>query len=181
MIKKKFIFIGLFAALFFTACEDETNHYLHPTYLCGLKNNSGHDLKITLVREDTTVHYHFADNDSAVFVVGKGLYISDGYPGSGFGSLYTDQYWIPYDTVERIATLTFDDTYSHVSRVIYYFDSIGALERRICTPGDCNFFSKSRPFFDFHDYIQNDTVLEQYIITPAYYDQAVEQSAVSQK
>lgn len=179
MIKKKLIFIGLFAALLFTACKKEKYYEGYHTYCFVLKNNSGHDLKINMVREDTTVFYHFADNDSAVFADGKNL-LFDGIPSISHG--FSRSTWQPNSIVERIATLTFDDVYSHVSKHTYCYDSIGKFEQIICSPEDWNFFHifNSLPFAE-HNYIQNDTFFHQVIVTPAYYDQAVEQSAVSQK
>ena len=181
MIKKKLIFIGLFAALLFTACKKEMSYEEYHTYCNVIINHSGHDLRITLVREDTTIQYHFADNDSAVFDAGEDPLMADNPPGYNPSPITWEWSWFPDTVVERMVTLTFDDTYSHVSREKFYYDSLGKLDRKIHTPEDCNFFNMSEPFFIFHHYVQNDTIFNQCILTPAYYDQAVEQSCVPQK
>lgn len=178
---KKLVFITLFAALFFTACEKEPTYESYNICCNVLKNNSGHDLKITLVREDTTVYYHLADNDSSILDNEKN-YLFDDAPCMNHSVYWcTGPYWHPNSMVERTAICTFDDIYSHVSREIYYYDSIGELEQIVCIPEDWNFFHSPEPLFDYHNYIQNDTFFHQVIITPAYYDCAVEQSGASQK
>ena len=176
-IMKKLIFIGLLIALFFTACVDDPIIYEYYPVCCHvLKNNSGHDLKLTLEREDTVLHYHLADNDSLIFDAKSDIVIANNYP-SYTESHPFDRPWIPNAIVERVATLTFDDTCSHVSKCTFYYDSEGMLKQIIRTPEYWNYFW-SEPF-DIHIYYRNDTAFYQCNVTPAYYDHAIEQSGVS--
>jgi hypothetical protein len=143
--------------------EYETECYI-------VENVSGHDLGITLALEDTIIQYHFANGEHASFITTR---LFEGAPG--YDPIHQTWDYPPYSIVERTATFTFDGTYSHVSKVTYYYDSIGELERGFITPKDWNFFDlNSSGFHDNH--IQNDTFFHVWSVTPAYYDHAVEQS-----
>lgn len=72
--------IGLFAVFFLTACEEPPIY--KADYSCRvLTNESGHDLKITLIREDTTVQYHIANNESVISESGEDFLITENPPG----------------------------------------------------------------------------------------------------
>lgn len=174
----KLMIIGLFAVFFLTACE-EPPIYKADYYCRVLTNESGHDLKITLIREDTTVQYHIANNESAIFDSGEGFLMIYNPPGY---IPYTGSWrWIPDTIVERTAIVTFDDTYSHVSREIFFYDSVGELVKIKYIPEDCNMLAMNRPFFDFHNVYPDYAVtykffFTQSIVTPAYYERAVEEN-----
>ena len=174
----KLMIIGLFAVFFLTSCE-EPPIYKEDYYCRVLTNESGHDLKITLVREDTTVQFHIANNESAFFESGEKFLMVDNPPG--YISYTQPCRWIPDTIVERTAIVTFDDTYSHVSREIFFYDSVGELVRTKYIPEDCNMLAMHKPFFDFHNCypiyaIPYYIYIRQCVVTPAYYDRAVEEN-----
>ena len=173
----KLMIIGLFAVFFLTACEEPLIYKEDIRYRV-FTNGSGHDIKITLIREDTTVQYHIANNESAISESGEDFLITQNPPG--YIPLWPWS-WIPDTVVERTAIVTFDDTYSHISRVRFHYDSVGKLAKRSFVPEECNFFCKDRPFFDCHGVFPDFAVpytiyFSQCIVTPAYYERAVEEN-----
>ena len=175
----KLMIIGLFAVFFLTACEEPPIYKADIRYKV-LTNGSGHDIKITLIREDTTVQYHIANNESAISESGEDFLITENAPGYTPPPLGPSWSWIPDTVVERTAIVTFDDTYSHISRVRFHYDSVGKLAKRSFVPEECNFFCKKRPYFDLHTAYSNYSPyainFSQRIVTPAYYERAVEEN-----